>query len=333
MKKSNKRLSRFLSFLMALITLFSALPLEQVQAAQTVKPKLTMEMPVNDMIPITPKGVTRFSTFNSPVTYYENQKLQIENVAGKGLLISVGGANDTANFAPSQVTWTNPDTGQVYQAYCVNAAYSGYGDVANYDITVMEFGDTVQFSGGGSNGSGHAAGDSARGSSNSYKEALWGAVSYGYPSRTAEEVLGGTAASFGVSQEVLEYSAYAATKFAIWAIVHNNYTLDKWSTAASGSYPQTLKTATLNAQKAIYNYALNFQGITVADVSFSASKPEADPINKVYEITYTISSENIVPNTDMYLRMDESYSPFPAEMTITDMSGNSFATGSDSTKP
>jgi len=335
MKKRNTKISKFTAFLLALVTFFTsiALPIAEVYADQA--PVLSLQMPSNGMKAITPKGnITRMSTFSTDgKVYFENQKLQIENTAGQGLLISVGGANDTDNFAPAQVTWTNPATGQVYQAYCVNAAYSGYGDIPDYDITIMEFSDAVQFSQGKSNGNGHAAGDNARNSGISYKQALWGAVTHGYPTRTAEQVLGGSAASYGVNQATLDYAAYVATKFAIWAIVHNNYDINSWNTFSGISYPQALKTATLNAQKEIYNYALSFQGVVFPEITLSAGSPELKRENGVYEVIYTIGGQDIVPDTDMYLRMDESYSPFSDGMIIMDMSGNPFTMGSDTSAP
>ena len=334
MKKRNN-ISKFTAVLLALITFFTSLsfPLVEIYAAQ--KPVLSMEMPPNGMKAITPKGsLSRMSTFSvGGDTYFENQKLQIENAAGQGLLISIDGANDTDNFAPAQVTWRNPITQQEYQAYCVNAAYKGYGDIPDYDISVIKFDDTIQFSQGKSNGNGHMAGDIARDSGITYQQALWGAVNYGYPTRTAEQVLGGSAESYGVSKATHEYAAYVATKFAIWAIVHNNYDINSWNTFSGSSYPQALKNDTLNAQKEIYNYAMNFQGVAFPEVSFTAGQPKADPVKKIYETIYTIDNANVVANTDMYLRMDENYSPFPDGMVIKDMNDNPLSMGSDTSTP
>ncbi|MDL2248966.1 hypothetical protein LJB89_04665, partial [Tyzzerella sp. OttesenSCG-928-J15] len=170
MRKHKNRFSRqILSFVLALVTLLTSIAFTPTEA-QAFMPTADL-MPLHDLMPL-----SRLSTRSGGITYYENQNLTIENAAGRGLLISIGGSSDTANFAPHQVIWNHPDRNQVFQAYCVNPAYSGYGDVSAYDITIMEFADTVQFSQGGSNGSGHLAGDNARGTSTNYKQALWGAV-------------------------------------------------------------------------------------------------------------------------------------------------------------
>jgi len=80
----NKRAKRFFSFILAIIMLI---------------PNLTV-FPVSVM---------------AATEYYNSQKLRTENSAGKGVIISINGSNDTANFAPTQVVWDNPVTKVSYR--------------------------------------------------------------------------------------------------------------------------------------------------------------------------------------------------------------------------
>lgn len=317
--KSNKNYSpkSIITTILAILSFFTSFTTTPVKAG-TFMPDNGF-MPLNNLMPM-----SRLSKYDGDL-YYENEKFIIENAAGRGLLVSIGGTNDTLNFAPHQVIWNNPDTEQVYQAYCVNPAYPGYGDPSDYEVSIMAFDDSVRFSEGASNGNGHLAGDKVRGTQTTYRQALWGAVTYGYPSKTAEDILGGTADSFGVSQEVLNYAAYAATKFAIWSIVHNNYTVDKWATVSNNSYPVALKQATLTAIKNIYNDSLNFEQPSSLKVELVAGEPIIYRDKNIYETIYTIDTKNIVKNTPMYIRMDSNNSPFPDNMVIADMNDKAYS--------
>ena len=70
--------------------------------------------------------------------YHANQKLQKQSQKRIPFL-TFNGAVDYDNFVPMQVAWTNPATKDVYQAYCINPAYPGYGDVADYGIDIEKF--------------------------------------------------------------------------------------------------------------------------------------------------------------------------------------------------
>ena len=164
----NKRAKRFFSFILAIIMLI---------------PNLTV-FPVSVM---------------AATEYYNSQKLRTENSAGKGVIISINGSNDTANFAPTQVVWDNPVTKVSYQAYCVNPAYPGYGDAGTYDITVESFDDDTNVGKIGSNGAGQSAGVTARGSVKTFKAALWGAVASVFTSARAETLLKGEAETDGAT--------------------------------------------------------------------------------------------------------------------------------------
>ncbi|MDL2248841.1 hypothetical protein LJB89_04010, partial [Tyzzerella sp. OttesenSCG-928-J15] len=78
------------------------------------------------------------------------------------------------------------------------------------------------------------------------------------------------------------------------------------------------------AMKDIYNYALNFQTPTFPEVTLTAGEPNPNPIDRTYEVVYTIGAENIVSGTEMYIRMDENHSPFPTGMVISDMNGTAY---------
>jgi len=71
--------------------------------------------------------------------------------------------------------------------------------------------------------------------------------------------LKGTAASFGVNQDSLNYAAYLATKMSIWSLIHKAYSdVDDWDTNDSASaYPDALRKATLKAMQDIRAKALN----------------------------------------------------------------------------
>ena len=99
----------------------------------------------------------------------------------------------------------------MYQAYCVNPAKPGYGDTADYTLDVEKFDGDCIVDAGGSGGDGKRA-DAPSCAGNKVSEFLEGAVNAGYPTVKAETLLEGSAASYGVSQERLNYAAYLATK-------------------------------------------------------------------------------------------------------------------------
>ena len=112
-------------------------------------------------------------------------------------LLTWKGIIDSNNFAPAVIVYQAED-GKEYPAFCANPNRPGVEDLAgkSYDVDVDQL-DT--------------------------DPAVWGVITNGYPYKTPQEM--------GVNTE---YEAYYATKMAVWAVVHDNYSnLDDWN--ANGS--------------------------------------------------------------------------------------------------
>ena len=234
--------------------------------------------------------------------YHANQKLQKQSQKRIPFL-TFNGAVDYDNFVPMQVAWTNPATKDVYQAYCINPAYPGYGDVADYGIDIEKFDNDCVVDAGGSGGSGKKAGSKSA-AGNTIAAFLEGAVNYGYPTVDAATLLGGSAASYGVSQEELNYAAYLATKMAIWSGIHTNYGINSWNVNNNlTGYSAALKSNVLAATKSIYNKAGSYTPASgESTVTFTAGEPALAGSN--YEVTYTIgNTQNNVEGSDMYVEM------------------------------
>lgn len=112
-------------------------------------------------------------------------------------LLTWKGIIDSNNFAPAVIVYQAED-GKEYPAFCANPNRPGVEDLVgkSYDVDVDQL-DT--------------------------DPAVWGVITNGYPYKTPQEL--------GVNTE---YEAYYATKMAVWAVVHDNYSnLDDWK--ANGS--------------------------------------------------------------------------------------------------
>lgn len=112
-------------------------------------------------------------------------------------LLTWKGIIDSNNFAPAVIVYQAED-GKEYPAFCANPNRPGVEDLAgkSYDVDVDQL-DT--------------------------DPAVWGVITNGYPYKTPQEL--------GVNTE---YEAYYATKMAVWAVVHANYSnLNDWK--ANGS--------------------------------------------------------------------------------------------------
>lgn len=255
--------------------------------------------------------------------YHKDQKLQITNQECREPIMKSNGYVDYDNFAPAQVSWTNPATKQVYQAYCVNPAKPGYGDTADYTLDIEKFDGSCVVDAGGSGGKGKRA-DSPSCAGNTVAEFLEGAVNAGYPTVKAEALFGNNAAYFGVSQERLNYAAYLATKMAIWSGIHDNYGIDTWTVNDGATkYPKALREKVVAATKAIYNKAAKYKPSSgQSHVKLTAGTPKLD--NKVYEVVITISNtENNVADADMFVEM-ESGGKFTDGLKICDMTGKEY---------
>ena len=257
--------------------------------------------------------------------YHENEKLNISNASCREAILKCNGSADYDNFAPAQVSWMNPSTNMIYQAYCVNPAYPGYGDAGNYTLDIERFDSSCVVDAGGSGGSGKTAGSKSC-AGNTVAAFLEGAVNAGYPTVSAEKLLGGTAAAYGVSQNQLDYAAYLATKMAIWSGIHNNYGINVWSeNTGATQYPHALRVKVLAATKAIYNAAASYTPSSgVSTVTFTAGTPTQSGSN--YEVVFSIGNTgNNVAGSDMYVEMAAGGS-FTNGLTITDADGKAYPT-------
>ena len=128
---------------------------------------------------------------------------------GKGQqLLTWKGVIDADNFAPAIIVYRSED-GNEYPAYCANPNRPGVEDLIakSYDVDVDKL-DTDPH--------------------------VWGVITNGYPYKTPQEL--------GLSTE---YQAYYATKMAVWATVHANYSnLNDWK--ANGSHNQPVEAAMKN---------------------------------------------------------------------------------------
>ena len=112
-------------------------------------------------------------------------------------LLTWKGVVDPHNFAATIIVYKAED-GKEYPAYCANPNRPGVENLAgkSYDVDADQK-DT--------------------------DPAVWGVITNGYPYKTPQEL--------GVNTE---YEAYYATKMAVWAVVHDNYSnLNDWK--ANGS--------------------------------------------------------------------------------------------------
>ncbi len=128
---------------------------------------------------------------------------------GKGQqLLTWKGVIDADNFAPAIIVYRSED-GNEYPAYCANPNRPGVEDLIakSYDVDVDKL-DTDPH--------------------------VWGVITNGYPYKSPQEL--------GLSTE---YQAYYATKMAVWATVHANYSnLNDWK--ANGSHNQPVEAAMKN---------------------------------------------------------------------------------------
>lgn len=265
-------------------------------------------------------GISTYGT-----VYHANQKFDIANASCREAILKCNGSADYDNFAPAQVSWTNPANEALYQAYCINPAYPGYGDVADYGIDIERFDNSCIVDAGGSGGSGKTAG-SASSAGNTIAAFLEGAVNYGYPSVSAETLLGGNAADFGVTKGQLEYAAYLATKMAIWSGIHNNYGINTWSeNTGATQYPHALRVKVLAATKSIYNAAGSYTPHDgQSTVTLTAGTPTLSGSN--YETTFMIANtDNNVDGSDMYVEMAAG-GTFMDGLTICDEDGKEYPT-------
>ena len=248
--------------------------------------------------------------------YFNNDR----GTATRQAILSFKGVADI-NFAPEMVTWLKDSTGDEYMAYCCNPVKPGYSDVTDYPVDLYVFDDTCVVDAGGSGGSGRTGGDAAYNNggdaTKTIKQVVEGCIVYGYPSVSAEELLGNTAASFGVNQDSLNYAAFLATKMAIWSLIHKAYSdINDWDTNTGASaYPDALRKATLKAMQDIRARALNHTSQSAKEITLSIAVPETD--GSFYTAIATVGGD-ILPGRDNYLEVVDA-AVFPSTIKVTSM--------------
>lgn len=164
-------------------------------------------------------GVTVFAG-DSLETALNKVNLYIKQDKGPQLL-TWKGIIDAENFAPAVIVYRTED-GQELPAYCANPNRPGVEDlvVKTYDVDVDQL-DTDPH--------------------------VWGVITNGYPYKSPQEL--------GVSTD---YEAYYATKMAVWATVHDNYSnLSDWQANGEHNEPvlQAMKSLVAKGQENQYVYA------------------------------------------------------------------------------
>ena len=164
-------------------------------------------------------GVTVFAG-DSLETALNKVNLYIKQDKGPQLL-TWKGIIDAENFAPAVIVYRTED-GQELPAYCANPNRPGVEDLAvkTYDVDVDQL-DTDPH--------------------------VWGVITNGYPYKSPQEL--------GVSTD---YEAYYATKMAVWATVHDNYSnLGDWQANGEHNEPvlQAMKSLVAKGQENQYVYA------------------------------------------------------------------------------
>ena len=262
---------------------------------------------------------------NEPVVadvYFNNDR----GAATRQAILSFKGVADI-NFSPEMVTWTKDSTGDEYMAYCCNPVKPGYSDVTDYPVDLYVFDDTSVVDAGGSGGSGRAGGDPAYNNggdaAKTIKQVVEGCIVYGYPSVSAEDLLGNTAANFGVNQDSLYYAAFLATKMAIWSLIHKAYSdINDWDTNNSASaYPDALRKATLKAMQDIRTKALNHTSQPTKEITLSIAVPETD--GSFYTAIATVGGDILSGRDNYFEVVDEVV--FPSTIKVTSMDGIEYA--------
>lgn len=253
-------------------------------------------------------------TVNAATTWYENENLQKEH-RGSAVLISYNSSGSSL-FRPTEVYWENPRTGAEQHAYCVNPIWAGIEDVANeYAFDIMSFDDTTTVNVGDKNAS------STSTAGNNMANALAGVIVHGYPSRSAEEVLGlpySAVSGLGVSQADYNWAAYVATKYAGWAMVRDEYAdFTRWSAYGGSSLPQQLCDATMSAMKEIYNFASTY--IPPTGTNLTVTKSPSVENGTYVEVTCTLNGGSVPSGSKYYIR-GVGASTLPAGAIITNSS-------------
>ena len=218
-------------------------------------------------------GVTVFAG-DSLETALNKVNLYIKQDKGPQLL-TWKGIIDAENFAPAVIVYRTED-GQELPAYCANPNRPGVEDLAvkTYDVDVDQL-DTDPH--------------------------VWGVITNGYPYKSPQEL--------GVSTD---YEAYYATKMAVWATVHDNYSnLSDWQ--ANGEHNESV----LQAMKSLVAKGQENQYVYATWLAVNPATPSAVDDGEYLTQEYTIKSNVEINSFRVVLDGD-----VPEETKITDANDN-----------
>jgi len=241
-------------------------------------------------------GLDISKVFAMDTLYFSQQPLNpvTANSARAQLLSWNNDVGDAENFAPDMVAWTNPNSGEVYYAYCVNPAYPGEGGAkGSYLVDIGKFDQTCLVNEGGAYSDPLGADDPCPNLPGvTIAQGLQGIIFAGYPTRDAATILGGDESSFGCTTSQLEYAAYLATKMAVWSLIHDRYDITLWKAdytdGQAAGYPKALIDATLQAMKTLYAHASDPLPNKGNSFTVSGNTPTQDG-SGAWSETFTIS--------------------------------------------
>ena len=193
-------------------------------------------------------------------------------------LLTWKGVVDPHNFAATIIVYRTED-GKEYPAYCANPNKSGVENLAgkSYDVDADQK-DT--------------------------DPAVWGVITNGYPYKTPQEL--------GVNTE---YEAYYATKMAVWAVVHDNYSnLNDWK--ANGSQNANVE----KAMKDLVAKGRANQYVYRTWLAMNPKSPKAEPDSK--DSNYLSQEYTLECNVDIRSYRVVIDGDGPAGAKVTDINNN-----------
>ncbi len=193
-------------------------------------------------------------------------------------LLTWKGVVDPHNFAATIIVYRAED-GKEYPAYCANPNKSGVENLAgkSYDVDADQK-DT--------------------------DPAVWGVITNGYPYKTPQEL--------GVNTE---YEAYYATKMAVWAVVHDNYSnLNDWK--ANGSQNANVE----KAMKDLVAKGRANQYVYRTWLAMNPKSPKAEPDSK--DSNYLSQEYTLECNVDIRSYRVVIDGDVPAGAKVTDINNN-----------
>ncbi len=193
-------------------------------------------------------------------------------------LLTWKGVVDPHNFAATIIVYKAED-GKEYPAYCANPNRPGVENLAgkSYDVDADQK-DT--------------------------DPAVWGVITNGYPYKTPQEL--------GVNTE---YEAYYATKMAVWAVVHDNYSnLNDWK--ANGSQNANVE----KAMKDLVAKGRANQYVYKTWLAMNPKSPKAEPDSK--DSNYLSQEYTLDCNVDIRNYRVVIDGDVPAGAKVTDVNNN-----------